>query len=179
MKKDIDLEVLAKKLAKEAHEGVLRKDFDNVPYITHPVKVAQSIEMFFPEDSALIAACLCHDVLEDCDVEWHMVMKLLGDEAFNIVKEVTNPSKRFPELSRQEKKKMDREHIATISYRAKCLKLADRTDNLIDACQSPRRNWVRTYVEESMLLYTALVGTHFALEVRFLEALSMAGKGCI
>ena len=169
----------ARKLAAEAHEGQFRKGFHNVPYMSHPMKVAATLQQFFPADEALVAAGYCHDVLEDCDVEWDAVRRILGEDAFSIVKAVTNPSKKFPELSRKERKKMDREHISTISIRARCLKLADRTDNLWDACQSPRRDWVKMYCEESMLLYTALVGTHFALEARFLEALSMAMKGCL
>ena len=49
----------------EAHEGQTRKKSD-IPYIYHPLNIAcHALSMGIKEDE-VIAACLLHDVVEDC-----------------------------------------------------------------------------------------------------------------
>jgi guanosine-3',5'-bis(diphosphate) 3'-pyrophosphohydrolase len=176
--KNRDIEQAAWEIAFRAHKGQTRDD-NNEPYINHPCKVAKTLENYFPNDSALIASGFCHDVLEDCpQISEAELMEAIGKEAFYIVKECTNPSKQYPDLPRHERKEMDRNHIKHISEKAKYLKLADRTDNLTDTCNSLDKEWARTYVKESMALYTVLQGTHYELEMKYLEALVKAAKSC-
>ena len=53
--------------AVKAHEGQLRKRSD-IPYIYHPLNLAcHALSMGIKEDE-IIAACLLHDVVEDCGV---------------------------------------------------------------------------------------------------------------
>ncbi len=51
--------------AKKAHEGQFRASGE--PYITHPVAAATMVANL-KLDSATIAACLLHDVLEDTSI---------------------------------------------------------------------------------------------------------------
>jgi len=54
--------------ARTAHEGQIRKSNDNaaVPYISHPLNMAcHALALGIKEDE-IIAACLLHDVMEDC-----------------------------------------------------------------------------------------------------------------
>lgn len=170
----------AEALARRAHQGQMRDDSDQ-PYIVHPARVAARLARRFPDDPALTAAGWCHDVIEDCpQVAVEELRRAIGDDALAIVREVTNPSKARPDLPRAERKAMDRAHIATISRRARCLKLADRADNLRDGCASPDKAWLATYVRESRLLAEALRGTDAELERDLDEAIAAAAQaaGC-
>jgi guanosine-3',5'-bis(diphosphate) 3'-pyrophosphohydrolase len=164
----------AETLARRAHQGQMRDDSDQ-PYIVHPARVAARLARRFPADIDLTAAGWCHDVLEDCPhIGREELRAAIGDDALAIVSDVTNPSKAHPHLPRSERKAMDRAHIATISRRARCLKLADRADNLRDGCASPDRDWLATYVRESRLLAEALRGTDPELEADLAAALAAA-----
>jgi len=66
---------LALKIAKKAHKGQFRHD-GKIPYITHPIAVAKLFKKEYKgskwneKDMPKIieAACLLHDVLEDCTI---------------------------------------------------------------------------------------------------------------
>jgi guanosine-3',5'-bis(diphosphate) 3'-pyrophosphohydrolase len=166
----------AQALATRAHAGQQRDDSGD-PYIVHPARVAARLARRFPDDPALTAAGWCHDVLEDCpQVTLDELRAAIGEDALAIVREVTNPSKQHPHLPRAERKAMDRAHIATISRRARCLKLADRADNLRDGCACPDTDWLATYVRESRLLAEALRGTDPELEADLAAALAAAAR---
>jgi GTP diphosphokinase / guanosine-3',5'-bis(diphosphate) 3'-diphosphatase len=164
----------AQAIATRAHAGQQRDD-SGAPYIVHPTRVAARLARRFPDDAALTAAAWCHDVLEDCpQITPDELRTAIGDDALAIVREVTNPSKEHPQLPRAERKAMDRAHIATISRRARCLKLADRADNLREGSSCPDKEWLATYVRESRLLAEALRGTDPELERELQDALSAA-----
>jgi len=166
----------AETLARRAHQGQMRDDSDQ-PYIVHPARVAARLSRRFPDDCALVSAGWCHDILEDCPhIARDELRAAIGEDAFTIVCEVTNPSKAHPELPRAQRKAMDRAHIAVISRRARCLKLADRADNLRDGCAGPDRDWLATYVRESRLLAEVLLGTDPELERDLQDALAAAAQ---
>jgi (p)ppGpp synthase/HD superfamily hydrolase len=172
----MDLTAAAEAIARRAHQGQQRDD-SNDPYIVHPARVAARLARRFPDDAALTAAGWCHDVIEDCpQITRDDLRAAIGDDAFAIVGEVTNPSKQHPDLPRAERKAMDRAHIAVISRRARCLKLADRADNLRDGCACPDKEWLATYVRESRLLAEALRGTDPELEADLARILDDAAR---
>lgn len=73
-------------LAERAHRNQKRQSGD--PYIEHPVKIA--VELIGAGwDPQTVAAGLCHDVLEDCDVTKTDLAKTLGKEVAEIVDGVT------------------------------------------------------------------------------------------
>lgn len=53
-------------LAERAHRGQMRKAHD-IPYVFHPIVVAQIATVCVPGDLELLWACLLHDVPEDTD----------------------------------------------------------------------------------------------------------------
>jgi (p)ppGpp synthase/HD superfamily hydrolase len=76
----------ALRLAFAAHEG--QKRHEGVPYITHPVAVALMLaQNGFGEE--VVAAALCHDVLEDTAVAEDAMRQELGDTVTGIVKAVS------------------------------------------------------------------------------------------
>lgn len=168
----------AEAIARRAHAGQERDDGGG-PYIRHPERVAKRLAARFPADTALAAAAWCHDVVEDCPaITADELRAAIGEDAYALVHEVTNPSKQHPDLPRVERKRMDREHIAVISQRAKVIKLADRADNLREGAGCSDKAWLATYVRESQALAAVLTGVDQVLEAELHRALAAAELSC-
>ncbi|MEX0619878.1 MAG: HD domain-containing protein [Pseudohongiellaceae bacterium] len=71
-------------LAASAHEGQLRKGTD-IPYITHPVAVAELVARYGGDEDQQIGALL-HDVLEDGGESWTEQIKQFGERVYAIVR---------------------------------------------------------------------------------------------
>ena len=164
----------AAKYADMAHGGQKRK-YSNRPYIEHPGRVAARLTRdsysSYCGGENLIAAAWLHDVLEDCpDVSHEGLSITFGRQVADLVLEVTNPSKQFPDLPRHARKALDRDHLAGASHGAKIIKLVDRTDNLLDMLGADR-DFKQLYLDETRLLYQrALRETSHQLEKEFNEA---------
>lgn len=159
--------------AMKAHNGQCRK-YSGIPYICHPIEVAFNLigyiygsAFFYQKDISIlkpwINAALLHDVLEDTDITESMICYITDETTLRLVKELTNPSKQYPHLSRQERKSMDREHLRYASYHAKIIKLIDRICNLRDM-NGAETCFKKKYLNESLLLLDALAGTDGSLE---------------
>ena len=66
--KDMPQTLKALRLMKKAHEGQVRKGKDQVPYIIHPLMLACHGFALGIDSDELIATCLLHDVIEDCNI---------------------------------------------------------------------------------------------------------------
>ena len=62
--KQLNQTLIALALARHFHDGQYRKD--GTPYICHPLKVCSTLISYGIDDDIILAAALCHDVLEDC-----------------------------------------------------------------------------------------------------------------
>jgi len=145
--------IKAAQFAAEAHRGQTRK-YTRRPYIEHPARVAARVMMLPRVTEDTVCAAWMHDVLEDCPgVE---IPAIFPPWCYNIIKELTNPSKEYPHLSRSERKAMDRNHLRNVSYWARVIKLVDRIDNVRDMRQAPS-DFRQMYMHESELLREALV----------------------
>jgi (p)ppGpp synthase/HD superfamily hydrolase len=120
----------------------------------------------------MVAAAWLHDVIEDCGVTAEDLAEHFATGVVRLVVELTNPSKKHPDLPRAERKRMDREHAALVSREAKVIKLADRVDNLQETADDPRTpcDFVKLYRRESADLLEVLRGADKGLEQE-LEAL--------
>lgn len=142
----------AKEIAYEAHKGQQRK-YTGMPYITHPHRVANAIQSACPD--YMTAAAFLHDVFEDCHAKWRSeVANECGSKVFNLVHELTNPSKGLG-CNRAIRKEIDRTHIAHISHEACVIKLVDRIDNLGDMLGGDD-DFKRLYWEESGALISVI-----------------------
>lgn len=150
-------------IAEAAHEGQFRKFHcgpnavvsQSPKYIEHPLRVAQKIlDLNF--DSIAIAAAVLHDVIEDCDRKWRgEIVNECGAAVFALVYELTNPSKDL-QCPRIVRKEVDRYHLAGVSITAVNIKLADRTDNLLEMTNAPK-DFLKVYVGESENLLATLL----------------------
>jgi (p)ppGpp synthase/HD superfamily hydrolase len=167
--------LLAARAAAIFHEGQTRK-YDGSPYIVHPGRVAARMSVHPKGTEAVVCAAWLHDVIEDCRVSVGQIANVFqppagpnadcsepytvfGTKVADLVWELTNPSKKFPSFSRDDRKAIDRAHIVSVSQEAKMIKLADRTDNLRDVKGAPT-SFIVTYFKESILLLDALRTGH-------------------
>ncbi len=110
--------------ATKAHEGTFRKG-TKIPYIFHPMEVAQIVAMI-TDDQELIAAAYLHDVLEDTDVTAEQIEKEFGSRVLYLVLQKTEDKS----LSWKERKGRTIRELPAATRDVKILALADKLSNL-------------------------------------------------
>ncbi|GAA0547085.1 HD domain-containing protein [Chitinophaga japonensis] len=126
-----------KDFARQAHGEQTRK-YTPEPYIVHPVRVME-ICRAHQADTAMLAAALLHDVLEDTPVN-KQAMKDFLDHVMNapqatrtlqLVVELTDVYTRaaYPRWNRRKRKAMETARLEKISAAAQTVKYADIVDN--------------------------------------------------
>jgi len=180
-KKKIDLiqsDVFILKAAQTAaywHQGQFRKYGTQLPYIIHPIRVAGMISIHPDADRIIVAASYLHDTIEDTNYPITELYDDFGEEVYQLVMNVTNPSKGST-APRNERKKIDRDHLSGVSKQAKLIKLVDRIDNLWDLIKAPY-DFVQLYLHESrMLLDEALRGVDEEYEREYERAVEYIDK---
>lgn len=145
--------IKAAAFARKSHEGQVR-NYSGTPYILHPARVAGRVAIHPLATEFLVVAAFLHDVVEDTPITLEEIKEQFGIEVAQLVGELTNPSKGMEfryGTSREERKRIDREHLTTVSNEAKIIKLIDRIDNLMELKGAPN-NFVTKYCQESTLL---------------------------
>lgn len=142
----------AQAFAAVCHAQQARK-YTGEPYIVHP-RAVREIVASVPHDAAMLCACWLHDVVEDCGVQEHQLLERFGPDVTQLVMELTDVSK-SSDGNRAARKKLDREHLATASVRAKTIKLADMIDNSRTIIPHDP-GFARTYLAEKRLLLEVL-----------------------
>lgn len=127
-----------------------------VPYVTHPLEVAQIlIECGVTDEDILIAAVL-HDTLEDTDAKNEDILFKFGERVLSLVKEVTDDKN----LSKEQQKLSQVTLAPTKSYGGKLLKAADKTSNNRDLRRLPPPKYTlqnfREYAHHSRDVVSAL-----------------------
>ena len=137
--------------AVSAHEGQKRKRSD-VPYIYHPLNLACHALALGITDDSIVAACLLHDVIEDCGRRAEDLP--VSDEARTLVMLLTCPDT-TPE---------DRAHVLDIYYKAirgnpkaALIKCLDRCNNLTTTSWGLSRDRMYRMIRETEQYYPALL----------------------
>lgn len=157
----------AAKYAAGKHRGQKRGD-GKTPYIQHPVSVARILhdEAGVRDDDTIIAALL-HDTIEDTDATEAELTDLFGRIVAGVVSEVTNP----PDIGAN-KNQWQIEHAATLSPRARNLKVADKLANLRDIIAAPP-NWSEDrklkYYDHAAAMVEAMIDPDPTLRKLFFE----------
>jgi guanosine-3',5'-bis(diphosphate) 3'-pyrophosphohydrolase len=160
--------VQALAFAATKHRDQRRKDAAASPYINHPIALANVLanEAGIDDERVLIAAVL-HDTVEDTETTEQELAREFGQEVASIVLEVSDDKS----LPVAERKRLQVEHAATLSRRAKLVKLADKICNLRDVANSPPTGWSlsrkREYFDWAKAVVDNLRGTHPGLESIF------------
>jgi len=110
------------------HVHQRRKGAAEEPYVNHLLEVATLVaEATDGKDPNLVIAALLHDSIEDQEVPRKIIAETFGEGVAALVEEVTDDKT----LDKQERKRLQAEHSHEKSHRAKILKLADKTRNLL------------------------------------------------
>ena len=116
--------------AVKAHKGQKRKD-GKVPYINHPMEVAEIVATM-TSDPRVIVAALLHDVVEDTPVKMHDLIRIFGVFVADLVADVTENKRNDqpPEETWLLRKKEMVVRVAGASKDVKIISLADKLSNL-------------------------------------------------
>ena len=154
--------------AAEKHRNQRRKDVEASPYINHPIALANVLvnEGGISNTEVLCAAVL-HDTVEDCNTTRQELVDEFGEKIASIVMEVTDDKR----LIKEKRKALQIEHVASASFEAKLVKLADKISNLRDILASPPAEWSQqeklAYVLWAEKVIAGTKGTNAKLEKIF------------
>ena len=168
MKGDLALLLKALAFAAHKHRDQRRKDAEASPYINHPIALADVlVNEGGVEDAEVLCAALLHDTVEDTATTHEELVDAFGSRIARIVAEVTDDQS----LRKEERKRLQVEHAATISAEAKLVKLADKICNLRDVIARPPAKWdlarKREYFDWAKSVVDRLRGVHPRLEAAF------------
>lgn len=163
--------------AAERHKYQLRKGVSKIPYINHPVKVAEILTQCGETDTVLLIAALLHDVIEDTtnnDLEIkglsEIILQEFGEEVLLTILEVSD-NKSLPV---DERKRLQIIHTPNLSDRAKKLKIADKINNIMDLKIDPPDTWPfqrkMAYLQWAQKVVAGARGLNQQLDHRFDEA---------
>lgn len=169
--KDISKFIKALNFSAYKHRSQKRKSIEEIPYINHPLRVAEILwEEGDIRNMDIIIAGILHDTIEDTGTKAEEITALFGETVTGYVLEVTDDRS----LSKEERKKMQIEHAANISFEAKQIKLADKIANIYDVGINPP-NWTverkKQYLEWADLVVSELKGANPKLEALFYKIL--------
>lgn len=137
------------------YHGIIdqRRKYTGEPYIVHPAAVAEIVRSV-PCTPEMLAAAYLHDVVEDTPATIEEVRVMFGAEIADMVFSLTNEG-RMEEVSRAERKRVERARLAVASSGAKTVKLADILENITSIVERDPK-FARVYLREKIQLLPLL-----------------------
>lgn len=172
---DIGIILKALDFAAKRHRNQFRKGAEKIPYINHPIQVANLlVNEGGEEDPVLICAAILHDVIEDTVdsvIERQKlsdeILKIFGNEILSVTLEVTDDKT----LEKKVRKQLQITEANHKSVNAKKLKIADKIMNVIDITNNPPSDWpmerLIEYLDWSEKVVAGLRGVNILLEDLF------------
>lgn len=160
--------VKAVAFAADKHRNQRRKDAEALPYINHPIALANVLaNEGGVDDVTVLCAAVLHDTIEDTKTTSEELQAIFGAKVASVVMEVTDDKS----LEKSVRKQRQVEHAPHISTEAKLVKLADKICNLRDIIASPPADWSaerkQAYFEWAARVVAGLNGVHAELESVF------------
>ena len=177
---DILLIARAWNFSAERHAKQKRKGDAQEPYVNHLAEVAELVATATEgRDANLVAAAVLHDTVEDTATLPGELASIFNADVADLVSEVTDDKR----IDKAERKRLQVEHAAAKTARAKIRKLADKTSNLRSLAKSPPADWSlerkREYLAWAREVVQGLRGTNAWLETRFDEAAEQLARALI
>ena len=172
---DLSKLLTALEFAANKHRFQKRKGADASPYINHPIAVANLLAtQGGVTDLPTLIAAILHDTVEDTKTTDRELEEQFGREVRDLVMEVTDDKK----LPKAERKRLQIEHAAERSPKAKLIKLGDKIANIRDVAADPPADWSterrREYLDWTEEVVRGCRGTNAALELCYDDALREA-----
>lgn len=165
--------------AAEKHRHQRRKDADATPYINHPIAVAAVLADADVTDEDTLIAAVLHDTIEDTQTSFDELAARFGRAVALLVAEVTDDKS----LPKAERKRLQIEHAAESSARAKQIKIADKTCNVRDVASAPPPDWPasrrREYLSWAEQVVARCRGVNAGLDLAFDRALASAREALL
>lgn len=130
----------ALRFAAERHSSQLRKGVAGYPYVNHVIAVTEVLTRAGVDDHTTIQAALLHDTIEDTETSPDEIEAAFGSVVRDVVLEMTDDGS----LPKEERKRLQIVHAPHLSERARRIKIADKTCNIIDIAHDPPPHWSRT-----------------------------------
>ena len=161
--------------AAEKHRHQRRKGADALPYINHPIGVADLLaNVAGVRDMTILVAAVLHDTIEDTHTRPDELEMLFGRDVRALVQEVTDDKT----LPKAERKKLQVEHAPQISSGAKLIKIADKISNVLDVTERPPADWSverrRDYLRWAERVVEGCRRVNQSLDARFDEVIQRA-----
>ena len=165
----------ALEFAARKHRDQRRKGNHQAPYINHPIEVASLVARIGGcDDIAVLQAAILHDTIEDTDATPEEIEQQFGTEVRDLVLEMTDDMS----LPSPQRKTEQVNRAATLSSRAKLIKIADKIANVGDIARHPPPDWSterrRKYFDWTKQVVDQIRGSNAALEASYDEALRQA-----
>jgi len=165
---DFGMFLRALNFAAHKHQHQRRKGRDQLPYVNHPIRVAEILwRVGAVRDMPTLVAALLHDTIEDTETSTEELEMLFGAEVLALVLEVTD-DKSQPKATR---KQLQIEHAPYLSDRARLIKLADKINNVYDVSHDPPSDWSSKrrmeYLDWAEAVVAGLRGINVTLEAHF------------
>ena len=157
------------------HRDQRRKGNYQAPYINHPIEVAKLVATIGGcDDIAVLQAAILHDTIEDTDATPEEIEREFGADVRGLVLEMTDDMS----LPSNQRKLAQIDRAATLSHRAKLIKIADKIANVGDIARHPPPEWTverrRNYFNWTKQVIDRVRGTSAALEACYDEVLRQA-----
>lgn len=170
----------ALEFAAERHRDQRRKGREAAPYINHPIAVTRLLaDVGGVSDPVLLQAAILHDTVEDTDTSLDELEARFGLEVRRVVEEVTDDKS----LPRRERKRLQVARAPQRSNRAKQLKVADKSSNLLDIARRPPESWTLArkleYFDWAERVVDGCRGVNPALEAHFDELIAEARASAV
>jgi len=143
----------------KAHKGQTRR-YTGEDYVEHPMEVARIVRDDF-YDLDMIAAAMCHDIIEDTEYTLDDVEKVAGKVSASYVEWLSNKEYPFA-ANRKHRKALIAAHLAKAPDAVKTIKLADILHNTPTIIEHDPK-FAKVYVAENKLLLKSLKGGSPAL----------------
>lgn len=165
----------ALRFAARKHRQQRRKDPEQTPYINHPIELLNILTNEAQVDDVIVLiSALLHDTVEDTETTLAEIATRFSPEVATVIDQVTD-DKSLPQATR---KQLQVEHAASVSDRAKLVKLADKIANVRDMAIAPPLDWSlerqREYCDWGKRVVDQMRGTHAELEMLFDQAYAAA-----
>ncbi len=161
--------------AADKHRDQRRKDREATPYINHPIEVATvlAVEGLIEDETLLIAAIL-HDTVEDTTATLADIEDLFGPDVSKLVADVSDDKN----LPKDERKRLQIMHSATLGPNAKQLKIADKICNVRDIGVHPPDGWpqqrLEAYLDWAIAVVNGCRGVNPQLDTAFDQTVAEA-----